>query len=308
MTRATEHSPHSRNDDGALTPWERGAGHAGYIAEGVFYLPVGFFALVAATGHQQPNGSQGALAKLGGTLLGDALLAVLAFGLAAFVLWQLVVAIADPEHRAERRSPRRRMVRLGHLLNGVFHCVFVARRSGAYLASAKGTMRSKARSDGRRGVRAARGTLCGCARGCRHRHLRTLAVLSRRDSATRTNEVELSRTRFRPAITALGVYGLLARGTLFCLVGGYLINAAWRHDPRYSGGDRRRARRTEAATLWGMAARCRVDRAAVLRPLSDRQGTIQDSWRRADGHGRQSRPTNAKLRLSNLACNNEASL
>ena len=70
----------------------------------MFYLPVGFFALLAAFGHQQPNGSKGALAKLGGTLLGDALLAVLAFGLAAFVLWQLVVAIADPG--ASRRAPQ----------------------------------------------------------------------------------------------------------------------------------------------------------------------------------------------------------
>jgi Domain of Unknown Function (DUF1206) len=97
-TRATEHTPASRNGDGALTRWERWAGHAGYVAEGVFYLPVGFFALLAAVGDQQPNGSQGALAKLGETLLGDALLAVLAVGLAAFVLWQRVV---------------------GHFLNGV---------------------------------------------------------------------------------------------------------------------------------------------------------------------------------------------
>ena len=104
MTRATETLPASRNDDGALTRWERWAGHAGYVAEGVLYLPIGFFALLAAVGDQQPNGSQGALAKLGETLLGDALLAVLAVGLAAFVLWQLVVAIADPEHRAERRN------------------------------------------------------------------------------------------------------------------------------------------------------------------------------------------------------------
>ena len=33
-----------------------------------------------------------------------------------------------------------------------------------------------------------------------------------------------------------GVYGLLARGTLLGLVGAYLVNAAWRRDPRYSGG------------------------------------------------------------------------
>jgi len=124
MSRATEHPPRSPDGDGVLTRWERWAGHTGYVAEGVFYLPVGFFALLAAVGDQQPNGSAGALAKLGGTLLGDALLAVLAVGLTAFVLWQLIVSAADPEHRAERSSARRRL-RLGHLLNGVFHCVFV---------------------------------------------------------------------------------------------------------------------------------------------------------------------------------------
>jgi hypothetical protein len=236
MTRATEHSPHSRNDDGALTPWERGAGHAGYIAEGVFYLPVGFFALVAATGHQQPNGSQGALAKLGGTLLGDALLAVLAFGLAAFVLWQLVVAFADPEHRAERRSPRRRMVRLGHLLNGAFHCVFVTEAVWSILglsqandekqSQVKWTARAFALPLGRYLV-----ALVGAGIV-----IFGLWQFYRAVTCDKNKRGELGRTRFRPAITALGVYGLLARGTLFCLVGGYLINAAWRHDPRYSGG------------------------------------------------------------------------
>jgi hypothetical protein len=52
----------------------------------------------------------------------------------------------------------------------------------------------------------------------------------------KNKRVDLAHTRFRLAISALGVYGLIARGALFCLVGGYLINAAWRHDPRYSGG------------------------------------------------------------------------
>jgi len=52
----------------------------------------------------------------------------------------------------------------------------------------------------------------------------------------KNRRVDLSRTRLRPVINALGVYGLLARGTLLGLVGAYLVNAAWRRDPRYSGG------------------------------------------------------------------------
>lgn len=236
MTRATETPPRARNDDGALTRWERWVGHGGYVAEGMLYLPIGFFALLAALGHQQPNGSQGALAKLGGTLLGDGLLAVLAVGLVAFVLWQLVVAIADPEHRAERRNPRRRMVRAGHLLNGVFHCVFVGQAVWSILGLSRAddekqspvrwTARAFALPVGRHIV-----ALVGTGIV-----IFGLWQFYRALTRDKNKRVELSRTRFRFAISALGVYGLLARGTLFCLVGGYLINAAWRHDPRYSGG------------------------------------------------------------------------
>src|ERR1700728_4687151 len=120
-TRVSEHAdrPHDEraphDEPVPLAPWQRCVGHSGYIAEGLLYLVVGCFALLAALGRQQqPNGSTGALAKLGGSGFGDALLALLAIGLAAFVIWQLVLAIADPEHRTDRRTPRRRLVRLGH--------------------------------------------------------------------------------------------------------------------------------------------------------------------------------------------------
>jgi hypothetical protein len=222
--------------DGALTRWERWVGHAGYAAEGVFYLPMGFFALLAALGHRQPDGSTGALARLGDTFLGDLALACLAAGLAAFVLWQLIVAIADPEHRQERGSLQRRMVRLGHLLNGLFHCVFVSEAVWSILGSSRAgdEKQSQARWTARAfslpvgrylvGIVGAGIILFG------------LWQFYRGMTRDKNNRVELSRTRFRVAISALGAYGLFARGTLFCLVGGYLINAAWRHDPRYSGG------------------------------------------------------------------------
>ena len=226
----------SRSSDAALARWERWAGHVGYIAEGVFYLPIGYFALLAALGQQQPNGSRGALSKIGATPVGDALLVILAAGLAAFVLWQLVVAIRDPEHRAERPRSRRRMVRLGHLLNGVFHCVFVGEVVFSILASGqasddkrtqiKWTARAFALPVGRYLVALVGGGICVFG----------LWQFYRAVTADKNKRVELGRARFRLAISALGVYGLLARGALFCLIGGYLIDAAWRHDPRYSGG------------------------------------------------------------------------
>lgn len=236
MTRATEHSRPSCNGDAALTRWERWAGHAGYVAEGVLYLPVGFFALLAALGQQQPDGSKDALDKLGHTLLGDALLAVLAVGLAAFVLWQLVLAVADPEHRAERRRPRRRMVRLGHLLNGVFHSLFVGEAVWSILglSAANDGKQSQVRWTGRAfALPVGRYLVALVGTGI---VIFGIWQFYRAVTRDKNKRVDLRRARFRLAISALGVYGLLARGALFCLVGGYLLNAAWRHDPRYSGG------------------------------------------------------------------------
>jgi hypothetical protein len=236
VTRVSEHAVRPHDGPAPLTPWQRWVGHSGYIAEGLLYLVVGCFALFAALGREQPNGSKGALAKLGGSGFGDALLALLAVGLAAFVMWQLMLAIADPEHRADRRSPRRRLVRLGHLSNGVFHLVFVgeavwslcglARADNERETQVQWTARAMAVPVGRYIV-----ALIGVgivAFG--------LWQFYRAVTRDKNKRVDLSRTRLRFAIDVLGVYGLAARGALFALVGGYLINAAWRHDPRYSGG------------------------------------------------------------------------
>jgi hypothetical protein len=206
------------------------------VAEGVLYLLVGFFALVAAVGHQQPNGAKGALARLGDTVPGYVLLVALAAGLAAFVWWQLIVAIADPEHRATRTTPRRRLARLGHLLNGTFHCLFVGEAIWSILrlsraddereSQVKWTAWMFALPVGQYlvGLVGAGIVIFG------------LWQFWRSLSSHRNRRVDLRHARFRPVIRALGIYGLLARGILFLLVGGYLINAAWRHDPRYSGG------------------------------------------------------------------------
>ncbi|HEY2685974.1 MAG TPA: DUF1206 domain-containing protein [Steroidobacteraceae bacterium] len=228
---------HSHDTPGALTRWQRWVGHSGYIAEGLLYLFVGFFALLAAVGRQQhPDGPKGSLARLGGSALGDALLVLLAIGLTAFVIWQLVLAIADPEHPANRSGPRRRLVRLGHLLNGLFHIVFVYEAVWSLLGlfhrddeketQVRWTARALTVPAGRFAV-----ALIGVG-------ILAFGFWQFYRAATREKDkrVDLSRTRLRILINALGVYGLAARGAVFSLAGGYLIKAVLRHDPRYSGG------------------------------------------------------------------------
>jgi hypothetical protein len=233
----SDHAIHSPGNPAPLRAWQRWVGHLGYIAEGLLYVLVGFFALLAAVGRQQePNGSKGALAKLGGSVFGDTLLVLLAIGLAAFVIWQWVLAVADPEHPANRSNSHRRLVRLGHLLNGLFHIVFVGEAVWGLLGLSRAdneketqvrwTARALAIPMGRYAV-----ALTGVG----------IVVFGlwqfyRAVTRDKNKRVDLSHTRLRFAIDVLGVYGLAARGALFVLVGWYLIDASSRHDPRYSAG------------------------------------------------------------------------
>ncbi|HTW37747.1 MAG TPA: DUF1206 domain-containing protein [Steroidobacteraceae bacterium] len=211
--------------------------HAGYLAEGVLYLLIGAFALLAALDvRRHPNGTRGIMVTLSFNPAGEILLGAVGIGLTAYVLWQLLVAIQDPEHRHERDRPYRRMVRAGHLLNGALHSVIVlealrilfglgAEESGRE-AQTKWIARALGAPLGRYvvgavGIGIVLYGLYQCYR----------AVTRHKDS-----RVDLTRTRLRPLIDVLGVYGLLARGVMFVLIGIYLIDAAWRLDARYSVG------------------------------------------------------------------------
>lgn len=214
-----------------LAPWLRWVGHIGYVAEGLVYVLLGAFALMAALEpSQQPNGYKGALAKLAAAPFGDALLALLALGLAAFVLLQVVLGLLDPEHRGERRTVRRRAMRLGYLLNGRLHSFLVGEAVWRLLglggaadgghSQAVWTARAMALPLGR-WMTAATGA--GIA---------LFGVLQCYLAASRTkiDSADLSQTKLRGLIIALGTFGFLARGVLFGLIGAFLIDAARRYN------------------------------------------------------------------------------
>ncbi len=220
-----------------LAPWLRWVGHSGYVAEGLVYVLLGTFALMAALEpSQQPNGYKGALAKLAAAPFGDALLALLALGLAAFVLLQIVLGVLDPEHRGERLTVKRRAVRLGYLLNGALHSVLVGEAVWRLLglggaadgghSQAVWTARAMALPLGR-WLTAATGA--GIA-------LFGLLQCYLAASRTKIDSVDLSQTKLRGLIIALGTCGFLARGVLFGLVGAFLIDAARRYDTSQATG------------------------------------------------------------------------
>lgn len=112
--------------DSNLKAWERWVAHSGYVAEGLLYLLIGTFALLATIdASRHPNGTRGVLIRLSVSAPRKLLLAAIALGLAAYVTWQLLVAIRDPEHRGDRRHRRRALIRVEHLFNAAVNAVLV---------------------------------------------------------------------------------------------------------------------------------------------------------------------------------------
>ncbi len=218
-----------------LTPWKRWVCHIGYAAEGVVYVLIGVFALHAAVdAHREPNGSKGALTGLSGTAFGKPLLLLLAIGLSAFVLWELLVALTDPEHPGDH-SRDRMWARISHVLNGLLHSVLVGQAIWILLGLATlNEIQSQehwtARAMGLPAGREAVG-LVGVGIS-----IFGLWQFYRAFSGNKYKRVDLRHTRLRPLIGALGMYGLAARGVLFGLVGLYLLDAYWYRQPRYSAG------------------------------------------------------------------------
>jgi hypothetical protein len=80
----------------ARSDWVARAGRAGLAARGVLYVAVGLLALQVALGDNEEASREGALHAVARQPLGRMLVVVLAAGMAAFAVWQLVLAVLDP--------------------------------------------------------------------------------------------------------------------------------------------------------------------------------------------------------------------
>lgn len=70
---------------------------AGYASRGVVYLIIGLFALFAAIGSGEAQGSKGALEKLMSQPAGAILIVAMIIGLIGYVVWRLIQAIGDAD-------------------------------------------------------------------------------------------------------------------------------------------------------------------------------------------------------------------
>jgi len=110
-------------------PWIERLARFGYAAKGVLYITIGILATQVALGlGGQVTGSEGALKTIMTQPFGKFLLLGIAVGLVGYVVWRSVQAILDPEYQGI--APQRVIVRLGYALSGLSY-------SGLAFAAAK---------------------------------------------------------------------------------------------------------------------------------------------------------------------------
>ena len=218
-------------------PWLRWLARVGIVAEGLIYVLIGGLALAGAFDpSQQPSGSNGAMSKVAHVPLGHAMLALLALGLAAYVAWQLVLAVLDPECQQGRWRIRRIALRIHHLWSAALHCVLVGLAAWQMLGfghGGNGGQTQKHLTAMALRLPAGRWLIGGIGAGIVGFALVQWVLACRPQKTTR---MDLTDTPLRVPILVLLVFGYVARGALFGMIGALLVHAAWRHAPNHAGG------------------------------------------------------------------------
>lgn len=91
----------------------------GYVAKGVVYALIGVLAVLAAfsAGGGKTTGTSGALHTIASQPFGSVLLFLIGIGLFGYVIWRLIQAINDPEHKGDDAKGIGR--RLGYAVSGL---------------------------------------------------------------------------------------------------------------------------------------------------------------------------------------------
>ena len=214
-------------------PWVTGLARMGYAAKGMVYLTIGGLSAQTAWSSGNIEGSEGALSALRGQPFGRTLLTIMAVGLAGYVVWRVVQAALDPEHKGSEAKGL--AVRAGYALSAL-----------AYAGLALEAVRLISGGGGQGG-------------GGGHW---TAAVMAKPFGQLLVGLVGLGFIAFgmfelyrgatsdiakrlgfggldpelRRRVVTLGRAGMCARGVVFAITGWLVILAAWRHQPGKAAG------------------------------------------------------------------------
>jgi Domain of Unknown Function (DUF1206) len=207
---------------------------SGYAARGVVYLIVGGLAVLAAFGQGgETTDTRGALTTLLAQPFGKILLGIVAFGLIGYALWRVVQALADVDHHGT--DPKGLAIRAGLLVSAVTHSLLAVFALSLIFGWGSG-------GGGDDGARNWTAWLLQQPFGRWLVGLIGLAIVG----AGIAHMIKGYRARFEQylqmdaatleKVSPVCRFGLIARGVVFVIIGGFLIVAAVEFDSAQARG------------------------------------------------------------------------
>lgn len=207
-------------------PW---LGRCGFVGRGLVYLVVGAFVLYTAISAHSSGGWRSAFLALRDLPLGIPAVLVLTVALASFILWRLVEVLLDPENRGSDIK--------GLTLRGVWLVSAIAYAALAWKALEVLLRQSSGSDDGN----AQQATALAMSEPLGRWFVLLVGVviiivglvqIGRSLVLDVHKRLGLADHELSSWLAMLGRVGLLARGFVFAVVGGFLVYAAWIYDPQ----------------------------------------------------------------------------
>jgi hypothetical protein len=209
------------------------AAKCGLVARGVVYLLIGWLAAQTATGHSSHEANQrGALAEIGRHSYGLALLWAIGLGFAAYAIWRIGEACAGTAVDGQAIGPRlislaRGVIYLGFSI-GTFTFIAGTSRQGQSHQQVTLTARVM-HHDGGQWLVGAVGVVVVVIGAV----MVVQGVTGKLDRDLRLREL---RGTHRRIVLGLGAVGTVARGVVFAVAGGLVVDAAVTFDADKSTG------------------------------------------------------------------------
>lgn len=207
-------------------PW---LGRCGFVGRGLVYLVAGAFVFYTAITAHSPGGWRSAFLALRDLPLGIPAVIVLTVALATFILWRLLEALLDPENRGREIK--------GLALRGIWLVSAIAYAALAWKALEVLLRQPSGSDDGNAQQAAALAMseplgrwfvlIVGAAI-----IIVGLVQISRSLVLDVHKRLGLANDELSSWLAVLGRIGLLARGLVFAVIGGFLVYAAWIYDPQ----------------------------------------------------------------------------
>ncbi len=212
------------------------AARLGYVTKGILYATVGVLAVRLAVGDGgRATDTRGAMDTLSQSTLGELLLWVVALGLVGMVLWRAAAAVFDAE--GEGTGKKAWVKRAGKAVSGVVHASLLVAALRVLLGNGSAGSGSSAQSWTAKLLEMPFGQVLVAAVGA---VIIGYGVSEVVNGVKRKFERKLAlngaAARHAHWVKRVATFGLVARGSVFALVGGFLVYAAATANPDEARG------------------------------------------------------------------------